>query len=140
MAMGGFSLVHWLIFAVAAVLLFGNWLAKVARSLARSFREFKNRMRDFEGDVRRLAQLRRSRVRRPSDMPYRLFRLQHEVAMRKLWKKFVWTPKFWAMLGILGCISGAYFQRVASNGCGLWCLGLVFLGAAYLEQHEYWPG
>jgi hypothetical protein len=77
---------------------------------------------------------------RPTELPYRLFRLHHEEAMRKLWKKFVWTPKFWAVLGILGCISGAYFQRVASNGCGLWCLGLVFLGAAYLEKHEYWPG
>jgi hypothetical protein len=60
--------------------------------------------------------------------------------MKKLWKKFVWTPKFWAMLGMLGCVTGCYFQRVANNGVGLWCLGLMFLGAAYLEKHEYWPG
>src|SRR6476619_6007769 len=105
--MGGFSLVHWLVFGVVAVLLYGNRLPSVARSLASRIREFKNEMRDLEADVIRLARFRRSRMRRPIGMPYRLFRLHHEEAMRKLWKKFVWTPKFWAMLGILGCISGA---------------------------------
>src|SRR5215217_6497559 len=55
-------------------------------------------------------------------------------AMREQLKKFLWTSKFWALLGLLGCASGLYFQRVAANGSGLWCLGLVFLGAAYLEQ------
>ena len=51
-------------------------------------------------------------------------------------KKFLWSPAFWAMLGILGCTTGLYFQRVAANGSGLWCLGLVFLGAAYLERKD----
>ncbi len=60
--------------------------------------------------------------------------------MKDRFKKFMWSPKFWALLGIFGCVSGLYFQRVAANGTGLWCLGLIFLGAAYLEKHEYWPG
>jgi hypothetical protein len=50
-------------------------------------------------------------------------------------KKFLWTPKFWAALGALGCTTGLYFQGAANNGSGLWCLGLMFLGAAYLEQN-----
>lgn len=54
--------------------------------------------------------------------------------MKKHWNKFLWTPKFWALLGAIGCVSGLYFQHAAANGCGLWCLGLIFLGAAYLEQ------
>ena len=57
-------------------------------------------------------------------------------SMREHFKKFLWTPKFWAMLGLVGLVSGLYFQRVAANGSGLWCLGLIFLGAAYLEQQE----
>jgi len=138
--MGGFSTVHWLIFGTAAVMLYGNRIPSVARSFVSRLREFEWRVRDFHVHVNSLCKQRKRSERPRPELPYRLFRLHHEEAMRKLWKKFVWTPKFWAMLGILGCISGAYFQRVASNGCGLWCLGLVFLGAAYLEQHEYWPG
>ena len=138
--MGGFSLVHWLIFGTLAVMLYDNRLPGIARSVARSLRESGQRIRDVHSQVVRLNNDHKRAARRAAELPYRLFRLHHEEAMRKLWKKFVWTPKFWAMLGILGCISGAYFQRVASNGCGLWCLGLLFLGAAYLEQHEYWPG
>jgi hypothetical protein len=62
---------------------------------------------------------------------------QHRGApMREHFKKFLWTSKFWALLGLIGCVSGLYFQRVAANGSGLWCLGLMFLGAAYLEQQE----
>ena len=56
--------------------------------------------------------------------------------MRERFKKFLWTSKFWALLGLVGCASGLYFQRVAANGSGLWCLGLMFLGAAYLEHQE----
>jgi len=56
--------------------------------------------------------------------------------MREHFKKFLWTWKFWAVLGLVGCVSGLYFQRVAANGSGLWCLGLIFLGAAYLEQQD----
>ena len=63
---------------------------------------------------------------------------QHRgTTMREHLKKFLWTSKFWALLGLVGCVSGLYFQRVAANGSGLWCLGLIFLGAAYLEQQEY---
>ena len=57
--------------------------------------------------------------------------------MSKLWKKFLWTPKFWALLGVLGCAAGLYFQGVANNGSGLWCLGLMFLGAAYIERKDF---
>ena len=56
--------------------------------------------------------------------------------MSNLWKKFLWSPAFWAVLGIVGCVSGLFFQRVAENGSGLWCLGLIFLGAAYLEHND----
>lgn len=58
-----------------------------------------------------------------------------DTTMTERLKKFLWTPKFWALLGIFGCATGLYFQRVASNGSGLWCLGLIFLGAAYLERN-----
>ena len=63
-------------------------------------------------------------------------RARSNATMTELWKKFLWTPKFWAALGVLGCATGLYFQHVANNGSGLWCLGLIFLGAAYLEQQE----
>jgi len=56
--------------------------------------------------------------------------------MKKHWKKFLWSPAFWAVIGIIGCCSGLYFQRLAGNGMGLWLLGLVFLGAAYVERSE----
>jgi hypothetical protein len=49
-------------------------------------------------------------------------------------KKFIWTVPFLVMLGLIGCGSGLYFQKLAGNGLGLWFLGLVFLGAAYLER------
>ena len=55
--------------------------------------------------------------------------------MKKQIKKFMWSPSFWAILGLVGCTTGFYFQGVAANGSGLWCLGLIFLGAAYLEQN-----
>jgi hypothetical protein len=56
--------------------------------------------------------------------------------MTKRFKKFLWTPAFWALIGVMGCVAGLYFQRVAQNGLGLWFLGLVFLGAAYLERSQ----
>ena len=56
--------------------------------------------------------------------------------MSKRFKKFLWSPAFWAMLGVVGCVTGLYFQRFAGNGMGLWLLGLVFLGAAYVEKQE----
>jgi hypothetical protein len=66
-----------------------------------------------------------------------LYKLEYRgSSMREHFQKFLWTSKFWAMLGLVGLVSGLYFQRVAANGSGLWCLGLMFLGAAYLEQQE----
>jgi hypothetical protein len=61
---------------------------------------------------------------------------QRDKAMTERWKKFLWSPAFWATIGVFGCVTGLYFQRVANNGSGLWCLGLVFLGAAYLEHKD----
>ncbi len=56
--------------------------------------------------------------------------------MTKRFKKFLWTSNFWALIGFLGCGSGLYFQKMAQNGLGLWFLGLVLLGAAWLERSE----
>ncbi len=51
-------------------------------------------------------------------------------------KKFLWTWRFWGVIGVVGCVSGLYFQGLAGNGLGLWFMGLVFLGAAYVERKE----
>jgi hypothetical protein len=56
--------------------------------------------------------------------------------MTKRLKKFLWTPAFWTLIGLVGCCSGLYFQKQAGNGLGLWFLGLIFLGAAYVERKE----
>jgi hypothetical protein len=56
--------------------------------------------------------------------------------MVKHLKKFLWTPPFWAVVGLFGCSTGLYFQRLAGTGMGLWFLGLIFLGAAYLERSQ----
>ena len=50
--MGGFSMIHWLIFGGIAVLLFGNRLPSVARSLGRSFVEFKKGMSELETEFK----------------------------------------------------------------------------------------
>jgi TatA/E family protein of Tat protein translocase len=116
--MGGFSTVHWLIFGIVGMLLFRKRLPNVARSVLQSLDEFKREMRDLEIELRSLKNRQRGPV------------------MREHMKKFLWTWRFWAVLGLVGCVSGLYFQRVAANGSGLWCLGLIFLGAAYLEQKD----
>jgi hypothetical protein len=54
--------------------------------------------------------------------------------MTKRFKKFLWTSNFWALIGFIGCGSGLYFQKMAQNGMGLWLLGLIFFGAAYIER------
>jgi hypothetical protein len=54
--------------------------------------------------------------------------------MKKQWKKFVWSSNFWAVIGVIGCVTGFYFQGAAGNGLGLWFMGLVFFGAAYIEK------
>ena len=123
--MGRFSMVHWLVFGIVTVLLFGNRLPSVTRSLRRSYQEFRAAMRDRE--------LREIQLQ----LRARKFNFQYRgPTMREHFKKFLWTWKFWAVLGLVGCVSGLYFQRVAANGSGLWCLGLIFLGAAYLEQQD----
>jgi TatA/E family protein of Tat protein translocase len=112
----GLSAAHMLIFGIVAILLFGGRLPNVVESLRRSLREFRNGMHDSERYI--------------SSLWY-----QHpEPPMKEHFKKFLWTSKFWALLGFVGCVSGLYFQRVAANGSGLWCLGLMFLGAAYIEN------
>ena len=102
--MVGFSMVHMLIFGIVAVLLFGNRLPSLAGRYA-EFASSKVECANVDADVQ-------------------TFRDQHRgTAMREHFKKFLWTSKFWAMLGVVGCVSGLYFQRVAANGSGLWCLG-----------------
>jgi hypothetical protein len=51
-------------------------------------------------------------------------------------KKFLWTPAFWGLIGLVGCGAGLYFQSLAGNGMGLWFLGMIFLGAAYVERQD----
>jgi hypothetical protein len=57
--------------------------------------------------------------------------------MKKFWKKFLWSSHFWALIGVLACVAGFYFQGAAGNGLGLWFMGLVFFGAAYIEKQQY---
>ena len=112
----GLSAAHMLIFGIMAMLLFRRRLPTLVRALRQSLREFQNGLREIVIDVSAL-------------------RYQHpDPTMKEQFKKFLWTSKFWALLGIVGCVSGLYFQRVAANGSGLWCLGLMFLGAAYIEN------
>ncbi|MCH7871542.1 MAG: twin-arginine translocase TatA/TatE family subunit [Planctomycetes bacterium] len=49
--MGGFSYIHWLIIAAVALLLFGNRLPDVARSLGRSVNEFKKGLKEVKDDL-----------------------------------------------------------------------------------------
>ena len=49
--MGTFSTFHWLIIAVIVLLLFGNRLPSVMRSLGRGMVEFKKGMEGIEDDV-----------------------------------------------------------------------------------------
>jgi Sec-independent protein translocase protein TatA len=115
--MMGLSAVHMLIFGIVAVLLLGHRLPSVGKSLRQSLREFQTGLRELQDQFSNRDQ-------------------QRGPVMREHFKKFLWTSKFWALLGLIGLVSGLYFQRVAANGSGLWCLGLMFLGAAYLEQQE----
>ena len=50
--MMGLSAVHMLIFGVVAILLFGNRLPSVARSLGRSLVEFKKGMNELENEFK----------------------------------------------------------------------------------------
>lgn len=69
---------------------------------------------------------------------------QHTASLRQYWrelymldrfKQFLWSRKFCVLLGVIGCTTGLYFQGIAANGSGLWCLGLIFLGVAYLDKN-----
>ena len=50
--MMGLSAVHMLIFGIVAILLFGNRLPSVARSLGRSLVEFKKGMNELENEFK----------------------------------------------------------------------------------------
>jgi hypothetical protein len=106
---------------------FGRRLPQAAQAIKRSLEAF------IEGASEKH---RRRMSRRSQSNALELVIKQRETSMTKFWKKFVWSPAFWASLGLLGCVTGLYFQRVASNGSGLWCLGLMFLGAAYIERKD----
>jgi hypothetical protein len=54
--------------------------------------------------------------------------------MKNVIQRFLWTWQFWAVIGLFGCVTGLMFQKMAGNGLELWCLGLCFLGAAYVER------
>lgn len=49
--MGGFSPIHWIVIGVVALLLFGNRLPEVARSLGRAWNEFKRGLRDVGDEL-----------------------------------------------------------------------------------------
>ncbi len=49
--MGSFSGMHWLVIGAVALLLFGNRLPEVARSLGRSVKEFKKGLSDVKQDL-----------------------------------------------------------------------------------------
>ncbi len=50
--MGFGSPIHWLVFGIVAILLFGNRLPSVARSLGRSLVEFKKGMNELESEFK----------------------------------------------------------------------------------------
>lgn len=51
--MGGFSPIHWIVIGVVALLLFGNRLPEVARSLGKAWNEFKRGLHDVQDELNR---------------------------------------------------------------------------------------
>ena len=51
-------------------------------------------------------------------------------------KRFLWSWGFWAAVGVLACVSGLTFQKLAGNGLEVWLIGIVFFAAAYVERHD----
>jgi Sec-independent protein translocase protein TatA len=97
-------------------------------------------LRRLRSTVAQLVDEFRLRQKQNREQPRRVDSIElvmpsRDTFMKKQIKKFMWSPAFWAILGVVGCTTGFYFQGVAANGSGLWCLGLIFLGAAYLEQN-----
>jgi Sec-independent protein translocase protein TatA len=83
-----------------------------------------------------LAERRQQARNQPQRIEFvELVTVSRESSMKERFKKFMWSPAFCAILGVVGCATGFYFQGVAANGSGLWCLGLIFLGAAYLDKN-----
>jgi hypothetical protein len=114
------------ILGILAVLILGGRLPLTIRALQESAKYFADGLRDRLGH---------------GDQPPRIDTIDliiesRDPTMKDRFKKFLWTPAFWATLGIIGCTTGWYFQGVAANGTGLWCLGLMFLGAAYIEHND----
>ncbi len=121
--MGEFSLIHWLILGVVAALLLWRRLPSVISSIKNILAAYNEQL----SERRRLSAAQPPRIELVTE--------ERDPTMTQRLKKFLWTPQFWAVLGIFGCTTGWYFQGVAANGSGLWCLGLMFLGAAYLEKN-----
>ena len=112
------------IFGAIAIALFGKRIPPLIRALRESAAAY----------AEQVAERRRQQQ---SELPrIELVTEQRDSSMTKYLKKFLWSPAFWATLGIVGCTTGLYFQRVAANGSGLWCLGLMFFVAAYLERKD----
>jgi len=67
LAFGGFSPFHWLLVGVVALLLFGNRLPEVARSLGRSFKEFKRGLHDVTDEMDRSGDSKAERLDAPQE-------------------------------------------------------------------------
>lgn len=113
-----------LLIGVIAVILLGG--RSTIRAIKQAARQFADRMRE----------LKRRDNQQPRITSIELITESRERTMKDRFKKFLWTPAFWTLLGIVGCTTGWYFQGIAANGTGLWCLGLMFLGAAYIEHQD----
>src|SRR5262245_15876232 len=95
-----------LIFGILAVIVFGGRLPPTIRTLKKSAKHFADGMRD----------LHRIEDQQPRITSIELITESRERTMKDRFKKFLWTPAFWTLLGIIGCTTGWYFQGIAANG------------------------